>query len=198
MSLIKTSKFVAYVLRHKPEAIGISLDEHGWARVDQLISGIAQTRYFTMEILEEIVEKDSKMRFSFNNDKTLIRANQGHTIPVCVDLEEKCPPMFLLHGTAEKYKKSIEEQGLIPKSRLYVHLSDDYKSALEVGKRHGTPIVYRVNSDQMNKDGFSFYLSANEVWLTKHVPVDYLEIIHETLSLRPFEVFVRFHHPWLP
>ena len=101
MSLKETSKYMSLILRHKPDAIGITLDEHGWANVDELIAGIAKDNEFNMEILEEIVRTDEKQRYSFNEDKTLIRANQGHSIPVDVELEEKEPPEILYHGTGE-------------------------------------------------------------------------------------------------
>ena len=169
-----TSKFIALVLRHKPEEIGISLDEHGWANVDELIAGIAKTQPFDMAMLEEIVSSDDKQRYSFNEDKTLIRANQGHSIPVDVELEKKIPPEILYHGTGEKYVESIERQGLIPKSRLYVHLSADYETAVKVGSRHGKPVVYTVTAGEMQKDGYVFYQSVNGVWLTKNVLVEYL------------------------
>lgn len=177
MSINDTSKFIALILRHKPEEIGITLDEHGWANVNDLIDGIAKKQPFTMEMLEEIVSSDEKMRYSFNEDKTLIRANQGHSIPVDVELEEKIPPAILYHGTGEKYICHIDEQGLIPKSRLYVHLSADYDTAVKVGKRHGTPVVYKVAADKMQEEGFKFYLSVNGVWLTKQVPISYLSKI---------------------
>lgn len=175
MSLNDTSKYIALILRHKPETIGISLDEHGWANVEELIAGIAKTQQFDMSMLEEIVNTDNKQRYSFNEDKTLIRANQGHSIPVDVELEEKQPPEILWHGTGEKYVNSIDLQGLIPKSRLYVHLSKDEQTAINVGSRHGKPILYRVLSGRMYEDGYKFYLSVNGVWLTKKVPVKYLE-----------------------
>lgn len=171
----ETSKFIALILRHKPDAIGISLDEHGWANVDELIAGIAKTQPFSTKMLEEIVETDEKQRYSFNEDKTLIRANQGHSIPVDVELEEKTPPTYLYHGTGEKYVSFIEEQGLIPKSRLYVHLTDDFEMARKVGSRHGKPVVFTINSDRMFKDGYTFFLSVNGVWLTKNVPTQYFE-----------------------
>ena len=174
MSSKGTSKFISLILRHKPEAIGITLDEHGWANVDELIEGIRRTRPFSMEMLEEIVRTDSKQRYSFSEDRTLIRANQGHSIPVDVELERKTPPRVLYHGTGEKYVASIEAQGLIPKTRLYVHLSGDYETAFKVGARHGKPRIYQVASGQMAEDGFAFYRSVNGVWLTKEVPVKYL------------------------
>lgn len=175
MSLTDISRFMSLILRHKPETIGISLDEHGWANVDELIEGIAKTREFNMDILEEVVKTDNKQRYSFNEDKTLIRANQGHSIPVDVELDEVEPPAELWHGTGEKYVESIEKMGLIPKSRLYVHLSKDSDTATNVGRRHGKPVLYTVKTGDMFKDGYKFFLSKNGVWLTKEVPVKYLE-----------------------
>ena len=154
MGLKETSKYMSLILRHKPETIGITLDEHGWADVDELIAGIARTHDFNRDILEKIVRTDEKQRYSFNDDKTLIRANQGQSIPVDVELEEVAPPDYLWHGSAVKYEVSIDEQGLIPKSRLYVHLSNDRETALKVGQRHGKPVIYRVKSGEMHKEGF--------------------------------------------
>lgn len=170
----EVSKYIALILRHKPETIGITLDEHGWANVDELIEGISKTYPLTKDSLEEIVRTDEKQRYSFNEDKTLIRANQGHSIPVDVELEELKPPVVLYHGTGEKYKPSIDVQGLIPKSRLYVHLSEDYDTAVKVGMRHGKPVVYCVAAGKMYENGYKFYRSVNGVWLTKSVPVEYL------------------------
>lgn len=177
MDLTNTSRFISLILRHKPETIGITLDEHGWADVSELIEGIRKTQAFkfNMEMLEEIVRTDNKQRYSFNEDKTLIRANQGHSIPVDVELQEVLPPEYLWHGSAQKYFQSIREQGLIPKSRLYVHLSGDMETAVNVGKRHGKPVILKVHSGDMAKDGYKFYRAVNGVWLTKQVPVKYLE-----------------------
>lgn len=171
MDLNKTSKFISLILRHKPETIGISLDEHGWANVEELIAGISKMQYIDMEMLEKIVREDNKQRYSFNEDKTLIRANQGHSIPVDVELPEKQPPVILYHGTGEKYVASIDEQGLIPKSRLYVHLSLDAATAKNVGSRHGKPVIYEVLASEMYHDGYVFYQSVNGVWLTKSIPM---------------------------
>ena len=174
MSLVKISTFLSFVLRHRPDSIGINLDEHGWANVDELIEGISKVHpQMNMELLEEIVRTDDKMRYSFNGDKTLIRANQGHSIPVDVELTELEPPI-LYHGTAEKYMESIEIKGLIPKSRLYVHLSADTETATKVGLRHGVLVIYVVDAPKMYLDGYRFYRSANGVWLTKEVPAKYL------------------------
>lgn len=183
MEIKNTGKFISKILRHKPELIGITLDEHGWADVEALIQGIAKSQPFTMEMLEEIVSTDEKMRYSFNEDKTLIRANQGHSVPVDVELEEKTPPAVLYHGTGEKYVSSIIRQGLIPKSRLYVHLSSDIETAEKVGKRHGKPVVFSIDTGRMIADWFRFYLSVNGVWLTKAVPIEYLGLVDDDCGL---------------
>ena len=168
------SKYISLILRHKPEVIGITLDEHGWAEVNELIEGIRKSTDFDMTMLEKIVAEDEKQRYSFNENKTLIRANQGHSIPVDVELQQKTPPAILWHGTGEKFTASIDSMGLIPKSRLYVHLSSDQQTAKKVGARHGKPIIYQVDAESMSRDGYEFFLSANGVWLTKAVPPQYL------------------------
>lgn len=175
--LDKLSVFISLVLRHNPDAAGISLDEHGWANVDDLLNGVNDTgRKIDMDILEEIVRTDSKQRYSFNNDKTLIRANQGHSIPVDVELEERKPPQYLYHGTAERFLDAIMTDGLKSMSRLYVHLSKDEETAVKVGKRHGNPVVLKVGTEEMYNDGNKFYLSQNGVWLTKCVDKKYIEV----------------------
>ena len=176
-SLKSTSKFISLILRHKPEVIGITLDDHGWADTKELIEGVNKTHPLTMEMLEEIVRTDEKQRYSFNEDKTRIRANQGHSIPVDADLTETEPPETLYHGTGEKSVPSIEKQGLRPMSRLYVHLSKDAATARTVGSRHGKPVIFIVLAGEMHRDGYPFFLSANGVWLTREVPVRYLQRI---------------------
>ena len=126
-------------------------------------------------MLEEIVATDDKGRYSFNEDKTLIRANQGHSVQVDVGLKKISPPSVLYHGTGEKYISSIEEIGLIPKTRLYVHLSSDYDTAVKVGSRHGSPVVYTVDTESMLKDGYTFYVSENGVFLVDAVPSKYIK-----------------------
>lgn len=170
MNLTKKSKFLSLVLRHKPEKIGITLDEHGWAKTEDILRGLQ----IDMECLEEIVRTDNKQRYSFHENKTLIRANQGHSIPVDVELPLKEPPERLFHGTGQKSAPMIEKEGLLPMGRLYVHLSKDVDTARKVGKRHGKPMVYQVDTKQMHRDGYSFYQSVNGVWLTKKVPPVYL------------------------
>lgn len=172
--LRRTGKFLTLILRHHPEIIGITLDDHGWADVSSLIEGVKKTRPFSMELLEEIVRTDNKQRFSFDDSHSRIRANQGHSIPVDVELAECEPPETLYHGTGESSVPSIDEQGLLPMSRPYVHLSTDTATARSVGMRHGRPVIYLVESGQMFRDGHRFFLSRNGVWLTRSVPVCYL------------------------
>lgn len=188
MNLTKISKFISLILRHKPEEIGIELDEHGWANVNELIEGVS-VNYpdFSIDILEEIVRTDEKQRYSFNDNHTVIRANQGHSIPVDVELEQVEPPEYLYHGTATKYMDSIWENGLVAKSRLYVHLSGDPNTAYNVGKRHGKPVMYRVRARSMHDQGFVFYRSENGVWLTERVPTEFLEMLFAVDDLVPEE-----------
>jgi putative RNA 2'-phosphotransferase len=178
--LDKLSVFISLVLRHKPETAGITLDEHGWANVEELLRGINETgRKINMEILENIVATDNKQRYSFNEDKTLIRANQGHSIPVDVGLKEQNPPEILYHGTSTRFLNSILNDGLKPMNRLYVHLSKDIETAWKVGKRHGDPVILKINSRDMYKDGYKFYLSENGVWLIEKVDAKYFEVMND-------------------
>ncbi len=179
MGLTETSKFMSLVLRHKPEVIGISLDPYGWAKVDELVAGIAKTHEFNKEILEEIVRTDNKQRYSFNEDKTMIRANQGHSIPVDLGLKAVKPPAELYHGTGQKYISSITKQGIKSKRRMYVHLSTDKETAFNVGRRHGLAVVFIVKAEEMYKDGYEFYQSENGVWLTHEVPLKYIKYLSE-------------------
>ena len=188
MSYDRLSRYLSLILRHHPEVIGISLDAHGWADVDELIAGIAQKKKFNREILEEIVRTDKKQRYSFSEDGTKIRANQGHSVQVDLELQPIEPPDLLWHGTAEKYADSIEKTGLKPGSRMYVHLSPDIETAVTVGKRHGSPIVYEVKSGQMHRDGFSFYRTVNGVWLTHNVPKVYLERMESSVFTRSITI----------
>ena len=161
MSLDSISKYISLILRHKPEQIGIKLDQNGWADVEELIKGIQKTKHFNRQMLEEIVRTDAKQRYSFNEDKTKIRANQGHSISVDVELEEQEPPELLYHGTASRFLHAIYAEGLKPMSRLYVHLSKEIDTAITVGKRHGKPAILQVSSGVMHRDGCKFYLSKN-------------------------------------
>lgn len=178
MNYSRIGKYICLILRHKPEIIGIELDKNGWANIDELINGVKK-KYpdFNMEKLEYIVNTDNKQRYSLSDDKSKIRARQGHSIDVDVELKELTPPELLYHGTAERFLESIMKEGLVPKSRLYVHLSKDVETAEKVGKRHGKPAVLKIETGKMAEDGFKFYLSENGVWLTKAVPPKYLSLI---------------------
>ena len=124
--------------------------------------------------LEEIVETNDKKRYEFSDDKKKIRARQGHSIEVDVELEEKTPPDILYHGTATKFLESIYKNGINSGNRLYVHLSNDEDTAKKVGSRHGTPYVLKIDANRMFNDGNKFYLSNNDVWLTKFIDKKYI------------------------
>lgn len=165
------SKFLSLVLRHKPETIGLKLDANGWASVSEILRGMK----IEMSALEKVVAENDKQRFSFNADKTKIRANQGHSVKVDVELAEKVPPEILYHGTVERNAESIERRGLLKMKRLYVHLSADVETAKKVaGRRAGAAVIYEIFARQMYDAGFKFYQSENGVWLTEHVPPKFL------------------------
>ncbi|MEL7118426.1 MAG: RNA 2'-phosphotransferase [Bacteroidota bacterium] len=172
----RISKFLSLILRHRPEVVEIKLDDGGWAKVEELIQKVnAKGEQLTLEQLEFIVDNNDKKRFTFNDDKTLIRASQGHSIEVDLGLQQKTPPSILYHGTAVKNIASIEKQGLLKRNRNHVHLSANIELAIQVGQRHGKPVVFEIDALTMNKDGYRFFLSKNEVWLTEEVPVKYLK-----------------------
>ena len=175
--LTRISKLMALSLRHKPEALGLTLDEHGWADVVTLVRSIQQKyRSFDRETLDLIVATNNKKRYAYSEDGRKIRANQGHSINVDVELKEAEPPDVLYHGTATRFIDAIAEEGLKPMSRLYVHLSVTPETARQVGSRHGRPVVYRVDTKRMKEDGCVFYLSENGIWLAKSVSKEYLQI----------------------
>lgn len=170
------SKFLSLVLRHSPETIGLKLDENGWADVEELIQKCSKKgNILDSELLDYVVENNDKKRFAFNEDKTKIRASQGHSISVELNLEEAEPSEILFHGTVAKSLESIKKEGLQKKSRQHVHLSKDKETAIKVGGRRGIPQILKVKSGEMFKDGFKFYLSENNVWLTDNVPNRYIE-----------------------
>ena len=171
----RISKFLSLVLRHAPEKIDLQLDEGGWANVDELLQKMnKEGKLVNMEILELVVESNNKKRFSFSEDKKLIRANQGHSIKIDHGFEAITPPEFLYHGTAEKNLQSILRSGLDKRKRHHVHLSEDKETAIDVGGRHGKPIVLIIKAQEMHVKGHEFYRSENGVWLTDHVPVDFI------------------------
>ena len=168
--LVKTSKYLSRHLRHQPERIGLTLEPGGWVRVDDLLRAASITR----EELEEVVARNDKQRFAFDETGTKIRANQGHSTDVDLGLEPADPPAVLFHGTGEKSVAAILRDGLERRGRHHVHLSPDRETATRVGARHGRPVVFTVDAAAMAADGHSFYVSANGVWLTDAVPPRYL------------------------
>lgn len=172
--LVSKGKYLSFILRHGKEEFAAGLiDDHGWMSVDELVNA----KGFTKELIEEIVNTNNKSRYEYNDDKTKIRARQGHSIPVDVELREVRPPDKLFHGTTDKFIGSIFKEGLKPQSRLYVHLSYDKETALNVGRRHGKPVILSVDARRMYDDGVKFYISNNGVWLTKFVDKKYLGIV---------------------
>ncbi|MCX2543790.1 RNA 2'-phosphotransferase [Pseudomonas sp. COW5] len=174
--LDETSKFLSFVLRHEPQAIGLTLDSEGWANIDALIDGAARDgRTLDRALIENVVASSDKKRFSISPDGQSIRAVQGHsTKSVELQFEEKQPPETLYHGTATRFMDSINEQGLIPGSRHHVHLSQETATASAVGQRYGTVVILQVAARQMQEQGFKFYQAENGVWLTERVPAKFL------------------------
>lgn len=174
--IVKKSKFLSLLLRHKPETIGLELDDNGWANVHELFQKWKSRRNetVTMEELEEVVDTNNKKRFEFNEDMTKIRARQGHSIDVDVELKKTLPPKYLYHGTAQRFLNTILKDGISKMNRNHVHLSTDWEIARTVGRRHGAPVVLEVLAEEMSKVGHEFFLSNNGVWLTDNVPIGYI------------------------
>lgn len=167
---------MSLVLRHEPEHIGLTLDQEGWASVPELIAKINQKGIqLDFATLQLIVDTNDKKRFVFNDDKTCIRANQGHTIEVDLNLPVQIPPTVLFHGTAVKNIAGIRQQGLQKMERHHVHLSALKETALQVGQRHGKPVLLVIQALAMHEKGHAFYLSNNGVWLTDQVPTAFIE-----------------------
>lgn len=172
---IEVSKRLSFVLRHKPEAIGISLEAGGWVAVELLLERLNATgEAVTRAVLERVVETSDKQRFALTEDRQRIRANQGHSVAVDLCLSPVRPPSILFHGTASRFLEAIKHVGLKPGHRQHVHLSVNPRTAQSVGARHGKPVVLVVSAEAMFQNGFEFFLSANGVWLTSHVPHTYL------------------------
>lgn len=171
---VKLGRFLSLVLRHDPGAAGITLDEHGWADVNELLAGVNRTgRKIDRVTLERIVRENNKQRYSFNGDGTKIRANQGHSLQVDVELKAAQPPKYLYHGTASRFLPAIQAEGIRKMSRQHVHLSGDFETAMAVGKRHGIPVVITIDAGAMARDGVAFYRSENGMWLCGHVEPKY-------------------------
>lgn len=178
MNDVTISKFISLVLRHNPSLIKLDLDANGWVSVDQLIANAKklQNVVFTKDDLFRVVDTNDKKRFALNEDKTRIRASQGHSINVDLQLEPIEPPDILYHGTANQFLRFIVREGIKKMNRTHVHLSDTIYTAEKVGTRHGEVIVIPIKAKMMHQDGFKFYKSENNVWLTDSVPVKYFDI----------------------
>ncbi|NEQ37468.1 MAG: RNA 2'-phosphotransferase [Okeania sp. SIO3I5] len=176
--LVKISKYLSFVLRHHPEKIGIKLDPHGWVAIEELLIAAKHDNFPIWETeLYTVVEKNDKKRFSLDSSGTLIRANQGHSVEVDLQLEPQIPPDILYHGTGSHAIDSIKKTGLQKMSRHHVHLSNDVNKAINVAKRRsGKPMILVVDAMAMSQDSYHFYLSANHVWLVDEVPPRYLQI----------------------
>ena len=172
----KISKFLSLILRHKPQKIGLELNDAGWANVEDLLFKMnSNGQPITFEVLAYIVETNKKKRFGFNSDKTEIRANQGHSIEIEHGFKPVKPPEMLYHGTGEKSVESILKTGIQKRNRHHVHLSEDIATAIKVGQRHGKPFVLEVLSLKMTENGHKFYKSDNNVWLTDFVPSEFID-----------------------
>jgi putative RNA 2'-phosphotransferase len=172
---VQLSKFLSFVLRHQPDAIGLALDPQGWVNIDELIEkGNAARTQFSRDDLMHVIETSDKKRFSISADGLRIRAAQGHSVSVALGLSPQEPPPLLYHGTATRFIDSILREGLKPQARQQVHLSTDEATAQRVGQRHGKAAILKVDALRMHSKGFKFYLADNGVWLTDQVPPEFL------------------------
>jgi putative RNA 2'-phosphotransferase len=172
----RKSKFLSLVLRHRPEQIGIELDEGGWVEVDLLLDRLKRHgKNWTREQLETVVRENDKQRFIFDDSETRIRANQGHSIDVKLDYESAEPPETLLHGTPEKFVSAIRKSGLKKMRRHHVHLHADETIASAVGQRRGKAVVLRIRAGEMHSAGHEFFVTPNQVWLVESVPAQYID-----------------------
>lgn len=174
----ETSKFLSYVLRHEPHAIGLTLDREGWADIAALIAGAKQSgRELDETLIRTVVADNDKARFAISEDGLRIRAVQGHsTESVAITYDEKVPPEFLYHGTATRFLESILKEGLKPGKRQHVHLSENVQTATAVGQRYGKPVVLKIEALRMYQQGFKFFQADNGVWLTGKAPVIFISL----------------------
>ncbi|MFK3650647.1 RNA 2'-phosphotransferase [Lysobacter enzymogenes] len=172
----KLSKFLSLILRHEPQAIGLTLDAEGWAEVDDFIAKAgAHGKLYSRTLIETIVRDNDKQRFKLSDDGRRIRANQGHSIDIDLALAPLEPPATLYHGTATRFAGSIRKTGLEKRSRQHVHLSLDRDTAVKVGSRHGTPLVLHVRAGEMHARGLVFHRADNGVWLTDAVAPEFID-----------------------
>ncbi|HNG92207.1 MAG TPA: RNA 2'-phosphotransferase [Acidobacteriota bacterium] len=171
----RLSKYLSKHLRHTPEQLGLVLAPGGWVEVETLLAACARNQMvITREQLDEIVATNNKQRFAFDDTGTRIRANQGHSVEVELQLEPIVPPSVLYHGTGHRTVELILKDGLLKMNRHHVHLSAGIETARMVGSRHGKPVVFEVAAEVMHHNGFVFFCSANGVWLVESVPPQYL------------------------
>lgn len=176
--IIRASKFLSKYLRHEPEALGLVLQPGGWVQVDDLLAACTKHNMrISREQLNTVVAENNKQRFSFDESGVRIRANQGHSTEVDLELQPVEPPPILYHGTAVKNVDSIQRSGLTKHARHHVHLSRDTATAHNVGSRHGKPIIFEVNAAAITSAGYCFYCSENGVWLTDEVPSEFLKVV---------------------
>ena len=177
MDVVRVSKRLSFVLRHRPDSIGLTLDDAGWVGVDELLAALARSGMrLTRAELDAVVAGNDKQRFALDDAGTRIRASQGHSVPVALGYRHEIPPDVLFHGTVQHFVPAILAEGLRPGQRHAVHLSPDVATASAVGGRRGRPVVLRVDAAAMVADGLLFTRSANGVWLTDAVPARYLEL----------------------
>jgi putative RNA 2'-phosphotransferase len=175
--LASISKFMSLVLRHQPQSIGLTLDEAGWASIDELLAKASGAgKRLSRDLLHEIVAGNDKQRFALSEDGLRIRANQGHSIKVELGLAQAEPPAVLYHGTAKRFLDSVLASGLDKRRRHHVHMTSNIATAMSVGKRYGAPVLLEVDAARMRRDGHAFFQSENGVWLTDQVPSQYLTV----------------------
>jgi len=190
--LVRLSRFLSKHLRHQPQALGLTLAPGGWVAVRDLLAACAQHSFpISRAELDEVVARNNKQRFSFDETGERIRANQGHSVAVDLQLAPQTPPETLYHGTGERAVASIQREGLKRMARHHVHLSPDTGTAIKVGRRHGRPVVFSVAAGAMSRDGHIFYRSGNGVWLTDIVPPRYLTLAANTWPQPPAAYPVR-------
>jgi putative RNA 2'-phosphotransferase len=183
---VKVSKYLSKHLRHEPERLGLELAAGGWVAIDVLLAACERNRFpVSRAELDEVVAASDKQRFAIDPTGTRIRANQGHSVSVDLELDPVTPPPLLYHGTGEKSVESILRAGLMRMGRHHVHLSPDVATALKVGARHGRPAVLEVAASAMAAAGHTFYCSANGVWLVDHVPPTFLRLLDISTPARP-------------
>lgn len=177
-SLKKISKRLSFVLRHRPDSVGLELGEGGWVRVVDLLAALASNgKPVSQTVLERVVAENDKQRFEFSEDGLRMRARQGHSAEVDLGYQPATPPEVLYHGTATRHLDSILQQGLVKGRRHHVHMSTDQETMIAVATRHGKPVLLSIDAKRMHADGHEFFVTGNHVWLTDHVPPEYLTAI---------------------